>query len=530
MQNKIQRLVLLLLQVAIIVSTMLASAFSHASIESLIMPGEVIEGHAKYEQTCNKCHDRFDRKNQKSKCLDCHKEIRNDVNRRIGYHGRKQVVRTQECNTCHTEHKGRNEDIVKLNKLTFDHRYTDFKLNGEHKKIDCASCHKPKKKYREAPRACYSCHSKESPHKQSKMGKIVKRCDSCHNEESWRKTQYKHKKSKFPHTGKHSKAACNACHIADRYIKTPTTCVSCHKADDVHQGSNGSKCQKCHSTRGWKKLDFDHGKDTDFPLRGRHENLDCKNCHRKDPYKFKIKSTCISCHKHDDSHKGLFGTKCDSCHNEKAWSKNTFNHNRETKFRLRGKHATTACTSCHKKHIYKTKTKTNCYSCHKIDDVHKGKQGKNCKNCHNEKGWRTKVRFEHDITRFPLVGLHSVVPCEECHISSDYKKASIQCNSCHKRDDIHKGKLGIDCQTCHNPNGWAIWRFDHNSQSQFKLDGAHKKVHCHSCHVSDVEKIDSKPRSCIACHRADDEHNGQFGSRCGRCHSTKTFKDVRMRR
>jgi hypothetical protein len=122
------------------------------------------------------------------------------------------------------------------------------------------------------------------------------------------------------------------------------------------------------------------------------------------------------------------------------------------------------------------------------------------------------------------------VPCEECHISNDYKKASIECNSCHKHDDIHKGKLGTDCQSCHNPNGWAVWRFDHNLQSQFKLDGAHKKVHCHSCHIAAVSKVDSKPRSCIACHRADDEHNGQFGSDCGRCHTTKTFRDVRMRR
>jgi len=501
-----------------------------ASIESLIMPGDVIEGHAKYEQSCNKCHDRFDKKKQKAKCLDCHKKVRHDVNKRIGYHGRKSVVRTQECNTCHTEHKGRNADVVKLNKLTFDHQFTDFKLRGEHRKIECDNCHKPKKKYREAPRACYSCHKNESPHKESKMGKIAKRCDSCHSETVWRQVKYKHKKSKFPHTAKHAKADCNGCHIAERYKKTPKSCISCHQSDDVHQNSNGKNCQKCHSTRGWKKLDFDHAKDTDFPLRGRHKKLDCYSCHKKDPYKVKIKSSCISCHKHDDSHRGLFGQKCQTCHKEQSWSKHRFDHNKKTKFRLRGKHAKTACTSCHKKHIYKTKTKTDCYSCHKIDDVHKGKQGKNCKNCHNEKGWRTKVRFEHDITRFPLVGLHSVVPCEECHISSDYKDASIKCNSCHKPDDIHKGKLGVDCQTCHNPNGWSIWRFEHNKQSKFKLDGSHKKVHCHSCHVTSVSKVDSKPRSCLACHRADDEHNGQFGSRCDRCHNTKTFTDIRMRR
>ncbi|MGD8925237.1 MAG: cytochrome c3 family protein [Thioalkalispiraceae bacterium] len=519
-----------LLQTALLVFAVLLSGTSLASIESLIMPGKVIKDHAKYEQDCHKCHDRFDRKNQKAKCLDCHKKIRSDVKKRQGLHGHKMIVRTQECNTCHKEHKGRAADIVKLNKLTFDHSVTDFRLRGEHKKINCDNCHKPRKKYREAPHACISCHRSDSPHKAATMGKIINRCDSCHNETSWRTIRYKHKKSKFPHTGKHKKTDCNACHISDRYVKTPTKCISCHRSDDVHRGSNGTKCQKCHSTRSWKKLDFDHDKDTDFPLRGRHDRLACGDCHKKDPYKVKIKSSCISCHQHDDAHKGLFGKKCETCHTERTWQKNKFNHSKDTKFRLRGKHTSTACTSCHKTQIYKTKLKTDCYSCHKIDDVHKGKQGKNCKNCHNEKGWRTKVRFEHDITRFPLVGLHSIVPCEECHISSEYKKASIKCNSCHERDDIHKGRLGQDCQTCHNPNGWAIWRFDHNKQSRFKLDGAHTKVHCYNCHISAVDKIESKPRTCIACHRADDEHNGQFGPRCGRCHNTKTFRDVHFRR
>ena len=32
-----------------------------ASIESLVMPGEVIEGHAKYEEECKNCHKRFDK-------------------------------------------------------------------------------------------------------------------------------------------------------------------------------------------------------------------------------------------------------------------------------------------------------------------------------------------------------------------------------------------------------------------------------------------------------------------------------------
>ena len=500
-----------------------------ASIESLVMPGEVIEGHAKYEHTCEKCHEKFDRKKQRNNCLACHEFIEKDVNARSGYHGRNPNIRTRECNNCHSEHQGRKADIIKMDKLTFDHQFTDFKLRGQHSKTACASCHKPKKKYREAPNDCNSCHGKESPHQAKMMGKYTKKCESCHLDTGWREIEYDHEKTKFPLVGKHKKVTCISCHISDRYIDTPKTCIACHQADDVHAKANGTKCQDCNSPRGWKKLSFDHDIDTDFPLRARHAKLSCQSCHKDDPFRKKIKSSCISCHRHEDKHKGNFGEKCESCHSEKTWAKQKFDHDK-TDFKLRGKHVQVDCTSCHKTHIYKTKLKTDCYSCHKIDDVHKGEQGKECNKCHDEKGWRKGVKFEHDITRFPLIGLHATVPCEECHLSNNYKDASIECNSCHKSDDTHKGKLGVNCQLCHSPNSWNIWRFDHNKQSKFKIDGAHTKVHCHSCHATAVDKIESKPRACIACHRSDDEHNGQFGPHCGRCHTTKSFKDAIIRR
>lgn len=501
-----------------------------ASIESLIMPGPLIKGHAKIEHECSKCHDRFDRHRQTDLCLDCHKKIKKDIDTHSGFHGRKTQVRKQICKSCHTEHKGRGADIVKLDKLTFDHQFTDFPLRGQHTKTSCDGCHKPGKKYREAPHACADCHQKESPHKAASMGKIFYQCDSCHNENHWRKIHYDHDKTDFPLVGAHKKTDCGGCHVNEHYLKTPMKCYVCHQLDDVHHGSNGKDCKKCHTTYSWKKLDFDHDKDTDFPLRGRHSDVTCEGCHKKDPFKVKIKSDCYSCHAHDDRHKGRFGVKCQDCHNEKSWSKNRFDHDRETKFKLKGKHAQVECSGCHKQNIYKVKLKMDCFSCHQLDDVHKGQQGKRCDKCHNENGWRSKVRFDHDITKFPLIGLHAVVPCEECHLSDSFHDASIECNACHKKDDTHKGKLGLNCNRCHTPNGWKIWRFDHNTQSQFKLDGKHKDVHCYSCHTQPVKIIDSKPRTCAVCHHIDDIHNGQFGARCDRCHTTSSFKDIRMDR
>lgn len=523
----------LLLRILLITLAMMSmgitTASRAASIESLISPGKLIKGHAKFDHQCSKCHDRFHRTRQRVLCLDCHKEIRKDINDHTGYHGRMPTIRHQACKSCHTDHKGRNADIVKLDKLTFDHSFTDFKLRGQHSKVACGECHKRGKKYSKAPHACYSCHANDSPHTEKKMGKSFKKCGSCHNANHWRSVKFDHDKTRFRLTGGHRKVACSSCHVNEQYVKTPKTCYACHQLDDVHQGSNGTNCKKCHTTKSWKKLSFNHNTDTDFPLRGRHADVACEDCHTKDPYKVKIKSTCISCHRHDDKHAGRFGPKCQNCHNASSWSKILFDHD-ETKFKLKGKHVHVECTACHKQNanVYKVKLKMNCYSCHKLDDVHKGQLGKHCENCHSENGWRKKVRFDHDLTKFPLIGLHAVVPCEECHLSSSYKDAPMACYSCHKKDDTHKGKLGQNCDLCHTPNSWKVWRFDHNTQTQFKLTGKHKDVHCYSCHSVAVKKIESTPRTCINCHSADDVHNGEFGPRCDRCHTTTSFKDIRM--
>ncbi|MEJ2142870.1 MAG: cytochrome C [Gammaproteobacteria bacterium] len=361
------------------------------------------------------------------------------------------------------------------------------------------------------------------------MGKYYNKCHSCHTEDNWLQNKFKHNKTRFPLRGKHQETECVSCHAGDQYIKTPRDCYSCHKPNDVHQGRNGKQCQKCHSPYKWKKVSFDHDKKTKFPLRGKHDRISCQACHKQSPQKVKLKTSCISCHANDDRHKGRYGIKCQSCHNSTSWSKHFFNHDKKTKFKLRGKHREAQCADCHKGNLYKTKLKQDCYSCHQIDDKHKQQQGKQCQRCHNENSWRGKVRFDHDVTHFPLIGLHALVPCEECHLTSTYKNTKSDCNSCHSADDTHNQQLGTQCEDCHTPNGWGIWEFDHNKQSEFKINGAHKGLHCHSCHRSEVKRIAHNPRACSACHRNDDPHNGQFGSDCERCHTTKSFHDIKFR-
>ncbi|MCW9013616.1 MAG: cytochrome C [Gammaproteobacteria bacterium] len=493
------------------------------SLEKLIMPGKVIQGHAKYENDCNKCHEILNKDSQNSLCLDCHKDVNKDIESSKGFHGLFKSAGGKPCKSCHIEHKGRDADIVKLDKRIFQHQFTDFPLKGAHKRIECSQCHKPDKKHRETSSLCYQCHE-DNPHKE----RLGKKCSQCHNQSQWTAIDFDHDKTKFSLKGKHTKLACNSCHLNNKYKDTPKDCFSCHSVDDVHGGKNGNKCSKCHNVAGWKKLQFDHDKDTKFKLLGRHKSVDCRSCHPKDPYRVKVKQTCISCHQADDRHNARYGDKCQTCHGFDKWKKLHFNHDKSTKFKLTGKHKQASCSACHKGFIYKQKTPVKCVSCHQLDDVHKGKSDQKCELCHDAKDWASKVMFDHDLSRFPLNGLHAITACDDCHLSKMYKATSIQCNKCHQDEDEHKGRFGPACENCHTPNGWNLWVFDHARDTDFTLDGAHKELHCYQCHQQGAEHGIALGQSCGFCHASDDPHNNQFGQFCEQCHSTKSFKKINM--
>lgn len=500
------------------------------TIESLVMPGPVIKGHEKYEKTCKKCHSVFSKDGQDARCRNCHKKVSSDITARRGYHGR--LLNNPVCKNCHTEHKGRTADIIKFNLQLFDHDKTDFVLTGRHKNASCGQCHKHGEKYRTATTKCSVCHKKINPHNNNKLiyqNKVMS-CTACHSASGWDDMTFRHDKTKFKLEGKHEPVKCASCHPNDQYKKTPINCYACHKFDDVHKRKKGKQCEKCHNSATWRSLKFNHDKETKFPLQGRHKQLQCRDCHKQDPYKVKIKKDCFGCHKVDDRHNDRYGNECDKCHAASGWKKVTFSHDTDTEFKLLGKHKDVPCDYCHNRNAYKHKTSQECIDCHKKDDVHKNQLGESCRRCHNEFSWRSRVIFDHDITKFPLLGLHSGLTCEECHLKSTYKDVDTKCYGCHKKDDEHKGRLGRECRICHNPNGWRVWDFDHNKRTRFKLDGKHTKLHCHDCHKRAVISMKNQLGACNDCHAADDIHNGQFGRDCARCHTTKNFKNAKLRR
>jgi hypothetical protein len=578
-----------LLGIVLLFGSIAPGGLSAGNLERVLMPGDVIAAHAKTESNCSACHQAFDKSSQSALCGNCHKDIAADIRARKGFHGR---AGRQECKSCHTDHKGRTARIVKLDTKTFRHDQTDFILSGGHKTAACTACHVKPAKYRDAPSACIACHRKDDAHKaslgtdcarchgsedwkqarfdhagagftlrgrhatvecvgchvgpldQQKLpqtcvgchkaddahkGGLGATCGNCHTESGWRETRFDHSKTGYPLLGRHLQADCSGCHRTPNvYQGAAKTCMGCHKSDDRHLGTLGTDCQACHQPQAWKPArGFDHAK-TRFPLIGKHQQAACLGCHAAPDRYHDTARACVDCHRKDDTHKGRNGDQCASCHDAKSWTTASFDHSRLTKFPLLGAHGRTACTSCHTGYLYKDKLDTRCIACHRDEDAHKGKLGESCERCHSAEDWK-KAEVDHDATSFPLLGQHRSATCAACHKTQAFDETPEKCSGCHADDDVHQGRMGAQCETCHSARDWRLWDFDHAKRTSFAITGAHIVLKCESCHV--LQKVNSLKLSdtCGSCHTGDDIHNGSFGMSCERCHSTTSFKDALKR-
>jgi hypothetical protein len=497
----------------------IASAARGANIEKLLMPGPVSQAHAKTEDSCAACHDKADRSRQSGLCLACHKDVAADLEAGKGLHGRMQGARSSQCQACHSEHHGRGFAIVSLSRASFDHEGTDFPLRGAHQDLHCESCHHSNEPYRKAPVNCIGCHRNDDAHR----GSLGTDCHSCHAESAWRSVRFDHDKTAFPLRDHHQSIPCAACHAGERYKGTPKQCVGCHAPDDAHKGTRGTDCAKCHTSADWKSQKFDHARDTGFALLGRHARIACADCHRSGDLKAKIPKVCSGCHAGADSHEGRFGTDCGSCHGNELWRIENYDHAGRHKFALDGAHAKLDCHTCHTAVAKEQKLPQDCAGCHRADDVHGGALSSGCESCHNSVRW-SENRFDHDLSSFPLVGLHVVVTCAQCHETQRFNDAPGRCVGCHAAQDVHKGSLGDDCAICHSSNGWKlVGSFDHGKRTRFPLTGAHQPLRCQACHIRPANEV-KLSMECVACHQSDEVHGGQFGRKCERCHNTQTFR------
>ena len=502
--------------------TTFSDAYSQ-DIETLVMPGEVIAGHAELEPECSSCHKLFDKKGQTNLCMDCHEDVAADVNGQKGYHGLANEVLDEACSSCHTDHQGRGADIVLLDDTAFEHEFTDFELIGAHLEIECDDCHSSDEKHREATSDCSDCHKDDDIHREF-MGAD---CGACHSSTEWKDATFDHDETDYPLLGKHLETACLDCHEDETYQNAPSTCFGCHAEDDSHNGRSGDNCGNCHNPTDWNDSSFDHGRDTNFVLVGEHAQLTCDDCHSENPFEDQMDAECSSCHLEDDHHAGHRGADCGACHASEAWAEPIFDHDRDTEYTLRGGHQDVACNDCHIEPIFEVALTTSCDSCHLEDDAHEGSLGSECASCHTEVNWQDPVFFDHDLTSFPLLGKHADNECDDCHESQAFKDTDATCTACHADDDPHRGNFPKACESCHNPVAWDQWLFDHDIQTAFPLAGAHVEIACADCHRSPLDKMKGVGGNCGSCHKSDDVHDSEFGFDCGRCHSDDSFKNVR---
>ena len=364
---------------------------------------------------------------------------------------------------------------------------------------------------------------------------------------------------------------CTQCHSIGNQI-TNQKCLACHKVlasriqanKGLHASpfAKGKACISCHSEHHGEKFDmiridkksFNHA-NTAFALKGAHVSKikQCTDCHRAEnvanpALKNKasryvgLEAKCVQCHK--DVHQKTLSADCASCHDVNSFKPaSLFNHDK-TNFELNGAHQKANCNECHKTSIrngekftqFAGVASTNCTSCHK--DVHQNQFGQNCKACHTEESFKQinpSRSFNHSVTGYTLEGKHREVSCKKCHANhentfQEFKKIKdISCVTCHK--DIHEGKLGQDCKSCHNQTSFLlknknqIGKFDHN-KTDYPLRGKHLSVDCKVCHKKDL--TDPVPHAtCQNCHQ--DKHNGDFANKskqypdCASCHTVEGF-------
>ncbi len=293
-----------------------------------------------------------------------------------------------------------------------------------------------------------------------------------------------------------------------------------------------------------------------------HANLEgisnCTKCHvlGKQVENFK----CLDCHSEIaglikagrgyHSSGDVKGKQCFTCHSEHhgknfrivVFNKDKFDHTK-TIFNLTGKHLKLNCADCHQsKHITNGSIKNRkntylgmgltCNSCH--EDIHQNTLGSDCSGCHNNDSFKP-AKFNHDNSAFKLTGAHSKVDCIKCHAKENrngkvYQKfkgvAYASCLDCHK--DIHLGKFGKDCKSCHVTSSFKTINrtgFNHD-KTNYPLEGKHRLVSCDGCHKKNLQ-AKLKYQKCIDCHT--DYHKGEFVINnevkdCKDCHTLNGYQ------
>ena len=534
----------------------LVAVLGHHAHAQLLSPGPLTQAHANIDtdNDCGRCHQ-SGKQVVATLCLDCHKDLRAELDAGRGLHGKQ--YKGQACENCHVEHLGKKSKLIRWpggSPEKLDHKLTGWPLDQAHAKVTpCTKCHTRssplgKTQYIATSTACGACH--KDPH----AGKFGADCAKCHNQTDFKaftRNAFDHQLARFPLTGKHTTVACEKCHTGTPPTWKPlqfATCESCHA--DPHKGQFKPKpCTSCHDTNSWEvaaaAIKSNHPK---LSLANGHARVPCKTCHDRGNDKPPSKgSRCEGCHR--PIHIAKFGNRCESCHASIKWvglpeSVGRDNHGK-TRYPLQLKHAAVSCAKCHpsskpQARRYRNVSFATCATCHA--DPHKGefaaRRSGECAQCHTIGGF-TPTTFDlaaHATTGFPLDGKHVATPCGSCHKIAPprlvWTIAAKQCADCHANPhgtQFAKEMAQGGCAKCHTTGDWHQPHIDH---STWPLLGVHAQTACAACHGE--QKQGAQPaayrgiaRECEGCH--DDIHAGQFrqsepAKPCKTCHQPTTFE------
>jgi hypothetical protein len=242
---------------------------------------------------------------------------------------------------------------------------------------------------------------------------------------------------------------------------------------------------------------------------------------------------------------------CENCHTSSGWrpirAVPEFDHNK-TSYPLRGMHEKVKCVQCHVKPVF-TNVGKNCADCHA--DIHRRQMGPNCEQCHTVQGWNIAVQAVRDHqNRFPLLGAHAAVPCEECHkqgATGVFLGLPTACDSCHLKDwqnttnpphaSAGPAFASSNCQGCHKFDSWLGATFNH-STTGFALTNGHANVPCAQCHVNNNYNLQIAPTDCgnAGCHLSTWQQTNNpphpkagpsfAAANCSQCHNTVSWNNV----
>ncbi|MCB8995591.1 MAG: cytochrome C [Bacteroidales bacterium] len=272
---------------------------------------------------------------------------------------------------------------------------------------------------------------------------------------------------------------------------------------------------------------------------------------------------CLACHKEINERilnkKGYHASSevssknCFNCHSEHNGKDfkliridtSTFNH-KLTGYTLSVPHAKKHCSDCHtpakitdpklkeRKNTY-LGVSTECLNCH--EDYHQKTLSADCLKCHNPEAFKPVTKFDHNTSKFPLLGKHKTVDCSKCHKIETLNGKKYQqfkglefssCTNCHA--DPHKNQFGQNCTQCHSEESFhqvkGMANFNHD-KTGFPLEGKHSTVSCKLCHKNKITDP-VKHQYCYDCHA--DYHNRQFVKDgrvpdCSQCHNVSGFSN-----